>query len=159
MPMAQQQENQNTVQHAQQHVEEEEACGPIPIIQLEVRALCILLRAQLPPWKWHQQERFTETCGRRIHDGAYFAFLNAHCCFAEAHPLNRTAGLGDAKVQKMKEAAAKLVPMGFTTAAEYHKQRQEIIQIHTGSKELDKLLEGGFETGSITEMFGEFRTG
>lgn len=49
MPMAQQQENQNTVQHAQQHVEEEEACGPIPIIQLEVRALCILLRAQLPP--------------------------------------------------------------------------------------------------------------
>eukprot|EP00960_Hanusia_phi_P042899 755763-Hanusia_phi.AAC.1 len=59
----------------------------------------------------------------------------------------------------MKDAAAKLVPMGFTTAAEYHKQRQEIIQIHTGSKELDKLLGGGFETGSITEMFGEFRTG
>ena len=62
-------------------------------------------------------------------------------------------------MQKMKDAAAKLVPMGFTTAAEYHKQRQEIIQIHTGSKELDKLLGGGFETGSITEMFGEFRTG
>lgn len=73
--------------------------------------------------------------------------------------LLKIKGLGDAKVQKMKEAAAKLVPMGFTTAAEYHKQRQEIIQIHTGSKELDKLLEGGFETGSITEMFGEFRTG
>lgn len=29
----------------------------------------------------------------------------------------------------------------------------------TGSKELDKLLGGGIETGSITEMFGEFRTG
>ena len=26
------------------------------------------------------------------------------------------------------------------------------------SKELDKLLNGGFETGSITELFGEFRT-
>lgn len=25
--------------------------------------------------------------------------------------------------------------------------------------ELDKLLEGGIETGSITEVFGEFRTG
>lgn len=29
----------------------------------------------------------------------------------------------------------------------------------TGSRELDKLLGGGIETGSITEMFGEFRTG
>ena len=29
----------------------------------------------------------------------------------------------------------------------------------TGSKELDKLLGGGIETGSITEVFGEFRTG
>ena len=29
----------------------------------------------------------------------------------------------------------------------------------TGSKELDKLLNGGIETGSITEIFGEFRTG
>ena len=29
----------------------------------------------------------------------------------------------------------------------------------TGSKELDKLLQGGIETGSITEIFGEFRTG
>ena len=33
------------------------------------------------------------------------------------------------------------------------------MQITTGSKELDKLLNGGIETGSITELFGEFRTG
>ena len=55
--------------------------------------------------------------------------------------------------------AGKLVPMGFTTATELHKQRQEILQLSSGSKELDKLLEGGIETGSITEIFGEFRTG
>ncbi|NWT63385.1 RAD51 protein, partial [Erythrocercus mccallii] len=55
--------------------------------------------------------------------------------------------------------AAKLVPMGFTTATEFHQRRSEIIQITTGSKELDKLLQGGIETGSITELFGEFRTG
>ena len=73
--------------------------------------------------------------------------------------LLKVKGLGDTKVLKLKEAAAKLVPMGFTTAFEYHKQRQEIIQIHTGSKELDKLLAGGIETGSLTELFGEFRTG
>ena len=51
------------------------------------------------------------------------------------------------------------MPMGFTTATEFHQKRSEIIQISTGSKELDKLLGGGIETGSITEMFGEFRTG
>lgn len=49
--------------------------------------------------------------------------------------------------------------MGFTTAFEFHKTRQEIVRITTGSKDLDKLLGGGIETGSITEMFGEFRTG
>lgn len=49
--------------------------------------------------------------------------------------------------------------MGFTTATEYHQRRAEIIYLSTGSSELDKLLGGGLETGSITEIFGEFRTG
>jgi len=34
-----------------------------------------------------------------------------------------------------------------------------MIFLTTGSKELDKLLGGGMETGSLTELFGEFRTG
>lgn len=55
--------------------------------------------------------------------------------------------------------ATKLVPLGFITATDYHQKRSEIIQLTTGSRELDKLLGGGIETGSITEMFGEFRTG
>mmetsp|Transcript_7890 Transcript_7890/g.19204 ORF Transcript_7890/g.19204 Transcript_7890/m.19204 type:complete len:341 (-) Transcript_7890:215-1237(-) len=79
--------------------------------------------------------------------------------YATAAALSKIKGLGDAKVTKIKDSASKLVPMGFTTASEYHKQRQELIYIHTGSKELDKLLAGGLETGSITELFGEFRTG
>lgn len=55
--------------------------------------------------------------------------------------------------------SSKLVPMGFTTATEFHQKRSEIIQLTTGSAELDRLLGGGIETGSITELFGEFRTG
>jgi DNA repair protein RAD51 len=55
--------------------------------------------------------------------------------------------------------ASKLVPMGFTTATEMHQRRSELISITTGSKNLDTLLAGGFETGSVTELFGEFRTG
>lgn len=34
-----------------------------------------------------------------------------------------------------------------------------MIKITTGSSELDSLLGGGIETMSITEIFGEFRTG
>ena len=41
-----------------------------------------------------------------------------------------------------QQEAAKLVPMGFTTATEFHQKRSEIIQITSGSKELDKLLQG-----------------
>src|ERR1700729_1230854 len=49
--------------------------------------------------------------------------------------------------------------MGFTTATEMHQRRSELISITTGSKSLDTLLAGGVETGSVTEIFGEFRTG
>lgn len=52
-----------------------------------------------------------------------------------------------------------LVNTGFTTAMEIQTRRNEMIYITTGSKELDKILGGGIETGSITELFGEFRTG
>lgn len=52
-----------------------------------------------------------------------------------------------------------LVEMGIVTATEIHAKRAELIALTTGSRELDKLLGGGIETGSITEIFGEFRTG
>ncbi|KAG0257137.1 recombinase rad51 [Actinomortierella ambigua] len=68
-------------------------------------------------------------------------------------------GISEAKADKIIVEASKLIPMGFTTATEFHARRSGMIQITTGSTEMDKLLGGGFETGSITELFGEFRTG
>lgn len=68
-------------------------------------------------------------------------------------------GISDQKAAKLKETVYKLVPIGFTTATQHLLQRQDLITLTTGSKELDKLLEGGIETGSLTEVFGEFRTG
>ncbi len=68
-------------------------------------------------------------------------------------------GISEAKADKIIAEAAKIVPMGFTTATAIHQRRQDIVYLTTGSKELDRLLGGGIETGSITEMFGEFRTG
>ncbi|KAF0762383.1 hypothetical protein AaE_003310 [Aphanomyces astaci] len=44
-------------------------------------------------------------------------------------------------------------------AADVMQSRKDLITLTTGSSALDELLRGGFETGSITELFGEFRTG
>ncbi|TPX47113.1 hypothetical protein SeMB42_g02181 [Synchytrium endobioticum] len=80
--------------------------------------------------------------------------------FTPKKTLLTIKGISEAKADKILAEASKLVPMGFTTATEYHQRRSEIITITTGSKELDKLLGGGgMETGGITEIFGEFRTG
>jgi DNA repair protein RAD51 len=67
--------------------------------------------------------------------------------------------VSDIKADKMIAEAQKMVSMGFMSATEIHARRADLIQITTGSRDLDKLLGGGVETGSITEIFGEFRTG
>lgn len=80
-----------------------------------------------------------------------------------AYTLKKTLlgvkGISENKAEKIINEASKLVQMGFKTATEVHLTRANIVYITTGSAELDRLLGGGIETGSITEIFGEFRTG
>lgn len=64
-------------------------------------------------------------------------------------------GMTDAKVDKIIDVASKLVPNEFQTAAEFYAKRQSVINLTTGSTEFDKLLGGGIETGSLTEIFGK----
>ncbi|XP_014661841.1 PREDICTED: DNA repair protein RAD51 homolog B-like [Priapulus caudatus] len=94
---------------------------------------------------------------KKLEDGGYYTI--EAIAFTPKKQLLTIKGISEAKADKILVEAAKLVPMGFTTATEFHQKRSEIIQITTGSSELDKLLGGGIETGSITEIFGEFRTG
>ncbi|TMW60579.1 hypothetical protein Poli38472_000621 [Pythium oligandrum] len=68
-------------------------------------------------------------------------------------------GISEVKAEKMLKAAREMVNVGFTTAADVLQSRKDLITLSTGSNALDELLKGGFETGSITELFGEFRTG
>eukprot|EP00741_Cyanophora_paradoxa_P005314 tig00000870_g5153.t1 len=79
--------------------------------------------------------------------------------FATKKALVEVKGISEAKADKLLAEAKKYVPMGFVTATEMAQKMQDTLKITTGSTELDKLLEGGIETGSITEIFGEFRTG
>ncbi|KAG9338818.1 hypothetical protein JZ751_025255 [Albula glossodonta] len=73
--------------------------------------------------------------------------------------LCNVKGLSEAKVDKIKEAAGKLLTNGFLTAFEYSERRKQVFHITTGSLEFDKLIGGGIESMAITEAFGEFRTG
>lgn len=56
-------------------------------------------------------------------------------------------------------AAHNMTPMGFTTGATIAAQQQGRIKLTCGCKDLDDILEGGMETGSITELYGENRCG
>ncbi|KAG7578328.1 DNA repair Rad51/transcription factor NusA alpha-helical [Arabidopsis thaliana x Arabidopsis arenosa] len=60
--------------------------------------------------------------------------------------LTGIKGLSEAKVDKICEAAEKIV-------------RKSVVKITTGCQALDDLLGGGIETSAITEAFGEFRCG
>ena len=73
--------------------------------------------------------------------------------------LCKVKGLSEAKVDKIKEAAVKLLDCGFVSALEYSVKRESVFKINTGCDELDKLMGGGLQSMSITEAFGEFRTG
>ncbi|XP_023715414.1 meiotic recombination protein DMC1/LIM15 homolog [Cryptotermes secundus] len=68
-------------------------------------------------------------------------------------------GFSEAKVDKIKEACAKVDTGIFLTALQVSDQRKQVFRLSTGSQELDKLLGGGIESMAITEVFGEFRTG
>lgn len=68
-------------------------------------------------------------------------------------------GLTEAKIENMLKEGSKLVQTGFQAASSILAQQKDTIQLTTGSKQLDEILEGGIETGSITEIYGEYRCG
>ena len=70
-------------------------------------------------------------------------------------------GLTEARVEKIRDACRKLNPnaSNFRTGLEVKSRRKQVIKITTGSNAFDQILGGGIETGQITEIFGEFRTG
>lgn len=73
--------------------------------------------------------------------------------------LAKIKGLSEIKVEKIKEAAGKIVKVGFIPATIQLDIRQKVFALSTGSKQLDSVLGGGIMTMSITEVFGEFRCG
>jgi len=117
---------------------EEPMGGPTPISQLEAVGISAADIKHITEAGYHTVEAVAYVPKKKITD---------------------IKGISEKKADKIIGEASKMVNMGFTTATEFHQRRADIIQLSTGSSELDKLLQGGIETGSITEFFGEFRTG
>ncbi len=70
--------------------------------------------------------------------------------------LVEAAGFTEATARKVIQAARKSMSMGFESGDELLEKRKNILRLSTSSKAVDGLLGGGFESGGITECFGEF---
>ncbi len=64
--------------------------------------------------------------------------------------------VGEGTAEKVIESARSAVEMGFESADKLYEKRKQVGKITTSSKNLDKLLGGGIETGAITEAHGAF---
>jgi DNA repair protein RadA len=68
-------------------------------------------------------------------------------------------GVGESAARKMIKFARDALEMGFEDGESLLKKRELVHKISTGSVVFDTLMGGGFETGAITECFGEFGSG
>jgi len=74
--------------------------------------------------------------------------------------LSDAAGVGAAVARKAIQAARNILDLGFQDGIQYAKKRENIINITTGSKNLDELLGGrGVRSRAITEAFGAYGSG
>lgn len=74
--------------------------------------------------------------------------------------LENAAGITEATARKAIQAARKMLDIGFKDASEYMKERENMLTISTGSKNLNALLGGrGVETGALTESYGAYGSG
>lgn len=69
------------------------------------------------------------------------------------------AGISEKKALEVIRNARSCISLSFIRADELLKMRQTVLRLTTGSKMLDELLEGGLETQTITEFYGEYGSG
>ena len=76
---------------------------------------------------------------------------------ASPRELAEAAEIGESTGAKLVVQARKYANVGgFETGTDLMEKRAQVGRITSGSKILDELLGGGFETQSISELFGEF---
>lgn len=69
------------------------------------------------------------------------------------------SGVSESVARKMINSAREIFDMGFESGLDVLDKRSKVTKISTSCQSFDDLLGGGFETGAITEAFGEFGSG
>lgn len=137
-------------------VEDDENASYRLIEKLEVKFLFF--------WRFCFQQHGIHTSDiKKLREAGFYTVESV--AYAPKRELLTVRGISEQKVDRLfvsfqefrnmlqfQNEVQKLVPMGFTAASDVHVKRSEIIQLKTGSRELDRLLGGGIETGSITEV-------
>lgn len=90
----------------------------------------------------------------KLQDSGFDTLLSL--AVASPGELVEAGGLTETTSRKVINAARKSMSMGFESGIEILEKRRNTIKISTGSKAVDQLIGGGFESGSISEVFGEF---
>jgi DNA repair protein RadA len=68
-------------------------------------------------------------------------------------------GISEKKAFAILETARSMIGISFIRADELLKMRQTVLRLTCGSKVVDRLLDGGLETQTITEFYGEYGSG
>jgi DNA repair protein RadA len=66
------------------------------------------------------------------------------------------SGVSEAVARKIIHAARESLDMGFASGEDLMRKRDRVTKITTGVRDFDRIMGGGFETGSITECFGQY---
>lgn len=73
--------------------------------------------------------------------------------------VSTVAGMSESAARKLIKEARETLNLGFEVATEYSKKRDIIKKISLNCEPFDKVLDGGFESGSISEVFGQYGCG
>ncbi len=68
-------------------------------------------------------------------------------------------GVSEKKAFQIIDAARQAIGISFVRADELYKMRKNVLRLTTGSKAVDKMVDGGLETQTITEFYGEYGCG
>lgn len=99
-----------------------------------------------------------EAIAERLRDAGYTDMLEI--AVAAPTELTEIEGISAATASKIITAAKKEAGIGdFETADVILNRRKGVGKLISGSKALDQLLGGGFETQALSELFGEFGSG
>jgi DNA repair protein RadA len=98
-----------------------------------------------------------EKIGEKLKGAGYIDLMSVAA--ASPKELGETANVGELTATKIINAAREELDIGFEKATKVYERRQHIKKITTGSKNLNELLGGGFETQAVTEFHGAFGSG